>query len=291
MTEQDERAASFEKLKGFAHTVAEARLVFGALVQSVAEPLLPLMRQAAATVAGFMPAFAEAARAAQAAQTELDRTLRNAKSLGAMGWTVPYSASLQDLHRLVNAATDAQSADAAFAAYYGENDGAARRELLQDLLSRDDLADWRPLMEEVAVNVEAGRFRVSVPALLAVFEGVAHRWTPDFWTRQTRDGRRGRDPYFRAKLSGLAEDSIEFFEWSAMEAFVGALYSQAGELKPLMLNRHWILHGRGLPDANSTDCLRLIQAIHTGLELARDELDSSVPRQAPTSSRGDERAS
>jgi hypothetical protein len=131
MAEQDERAASFEKFRGFARTVAEAGLGFRALVQSGAEPLLPLMRQAAATVAWFMPAFAEAAKAVQAAQAELECTLRNARSLGAMGWTVPYSASLQDLHRLVNAATDVQSADAEFAAYYTENDGAARRELLK----------------------------------------------------------------------------------------------------------------------------------------------------------------
>lgn len=289
MAEHDERTAAFEKIQSFSRSVAELTVGFRTIFAGIVDH--SAFRQFAGIAASFPTWLSKLAQTVTAAQAGIDRTLRGAKSLGAMGWTLPYNASLQDWQSLVIAATDIGAADAAFGAYYDQYDGTARRSLIQDLLSRDDLADWRPLMEEVAVNVEAGRFRVSVPALLAVFEGIAHRWTPDFWTRQTRDGRRGRDPFFRAKLSGLAADSFEFFEWSAMEAFVSALYSQAGERKPLMLNRHWILHGRGLPDANSTDCLRILQAIHTALELARDELDGLVPLEAPASPSGGERAS
>jgi hypothetical protein len=280
MTEPDERATAFEKL-------AEAGLGFRTLAENIAEPF----RVAAAAAAALMPAIARAAQVFQAAQAELDRTFQNARLLGAMGWTLPYNVYLEDFHRLVGAATDAQSADAAFASYYAERDGVAKRELLVDLLSRPDLADWRPLMEEVALSIEAGRYRVSVPALLAVFEGVASRWTPEFWRSKTRNGLGGREVFFRTKLSQLAANSVEFFEWSAMEAFVHALYSQAGEQKPLMLNRHWILHGKGLPDANLTDCLRLLQAIHTALEMARDELNGLGPQQPSPRPSGDEQPS
>ncbi len=53
-----------------------------------------------------------------------------------------------------------------------------------------------------------------------------------------------------------------------MAAFVEMLYARAGKSKPRQLSRHWVAHGRGLPDARLADCLRLLQAIHTTLELS-----------------------
>ena len=39
--------------------------------------------------------------------------------------------------------------------------------------------------------------------------------------------------------------------------------ASSANAKPMVVNRHWILHGRGIPDGTQTDCLRLLQAIHT----------------------------
>ena len=59
--------------------------------------------------------------------------------------------------------------------------------------------------------------------------------------------------------------------WRSYKGFAEALYAyvdfHASE-KPAFLNRHYILHGRGIADSNLTDCLRLPQALHTLTALA-----------------------
>lgn len=222
----------------------------------------PVARMASQAIATWAPAVAEVVRTAQ---VDWNRLLKGTEALGALGWTMPFDATLVDLRSLVDAASDASSADAAFEAYYLRNEGAARRDLIADLLTRADLEDWRPLLTEVAACLEDQRFRVAVPALLSIFEGVAHRWTKDFWTA------RRRAEWFNSKISGLAQDSFDLAAWTAMRAFVEALYARASDTRPVIMNRHWILHGKGLPEASQIDCLRLLQAIHTAVELVKDD--------------------
>jgi hypothetical protein len=264
------------ELAGRRHVIKPRRQVNGSVKSQDDDPLLrsiaEVARGARAVAEQYAPAIHEASQVLvrvatewgswiQIACAEVDRTARLAQSLGMVGWTMPLNASIEDWYSLVNTAYDAASADTVFDAYYANHNGAARHELLQNLLARSDLADWRPLIAEVAFALDAEKYRLCIPSLLATFEGVASRWSDRFGKQS------GRNDFFRRTLRGMEANSFDSFAWSAMEAFVDTLYAQAKQTKPLILNRHWILHGRSPSEANLTDCLRLLQAIHTALEL------------------------
>jgi hypothetical protein len=191
---------------------------------------------------------------------EFDEALQNAEALGRLGWTVPLNASLPECVELLRAATTAEDADKAFTHFYSKDGGAHRAELVEDLLSQPDLAEWRDLLGEVAWAIEAAKYRVAVPALLGAFEGAAYvKWTTRFGHES------GRTAFFNKKIADLEPGSYDYLTWSAVRAFVEALYKEAKQTKPLLLNRHWVLHGRGPADAELADCVRLLQAIHTAV--------------------------
>lgn len=197
---------------------------------------------------------------------QFGEALANAEAMGRCGWTVPLNADVGECIRLLRAAHDPESADRAFVAFYSDHEGARFAELLVDLLNRPELVEWHPLLEEVIFAIDAGKYRVAIPALLCTFEGVAQR----AWTKQFDNGP-GRAAFFDRKLKGLAPDAFQRPLWSSMKAFVGELYVQARETKPVSLNRHWILHGREPAAGNFADCLRLLQAIHTAVTLVEHE--------------------
>jgi hypothetical protein len=249
--------------ESLARTLVEALAPAHDVLSRAAQAYAPLIQDGLTALANFV---AEWGPRILTAREELDRMLRQSVEVGKAGWTMPFNAALDEWHALLGMSSDPASADAAFEAYYANYGGQPRRDLVNDLLSRADLAEWKPLIEEVAFALDAGKYRICVPALIPVFEGVARRWEPRF------DKRSGREDFFRKKLRALNSDSFDFYEWSAMAAFVETLYIFAGETKPLRLSRNWILHGHGLPDANLADCLRLLQAIHSLLERAADDV-------------------
>jgi hypothetical protein len=61
----------------------------------------------------------------------------------------------------------------------------------------------------------------------------------------------------------IIADSFTDYFWRSIKAFVDQVFTKAGKSRPPMLNRHWILHGRGISDGTQVDCLRLLQAVRT----------------------------
>lgn len=204
-----------------------------------------------------------------------DEALESAESMGRFGWTVPLNVGLHQCVALLRAATDAESIDAAFLEFYGADAGARRAELLADLTDRPELLDWLASLEEIAFALDAGKYRIAVPALLATFEGVAiARLSPRFWRSD------GRKAFFDERLALHEAGSFDAVMWRALRAFVDELYQGAFEERPRALNRNWIMHGRGPAEASLADCLRLLQAIETALILSRDEPNEEGARAA-----------
>lgn len=62
--------------------------------------------------------------------------------------------------------------------------------------------------------------------------------------------------------------SLSLYLWRSTQAFVDTFFANAfGDVSPDLMNRHWILHGLGIPSGNRIDCVRVLQAIHTFAEL------------------------
>jgi len=199
----------------------------------------------------------------------VDTAMKNAESMGQMGWTFPMNASLPEFVRLLLVVPSGPEAtDAAFARFYTENERESLLLLFTDLRQHERLAEFGELLEEIAFGLDHEKYRLVVTALIPVFEGVARRcWVDGFWQGKARN------QFFDGKLDAAAPDSFDRILWSATRAFVERLYENNfhGDPKPLALNRHWILHGRGPADASRADALRLLQAIHTVVSLADEE--------------------
>ena len=215
------------------------------------------------------PAIERALEALEHANQTVDLAMQNAETMGRLGWTFPMNASLYECVTLLHETPNgAEALDAAFANFYFESEKESLPLLLADLRQHERIAEFGPLLEEVEFGLDHEKYRLVVTALIPLFEGVARCcWTDGFWKGTARE------QFFTAKIATSAPESFDRVVWSAMRAFVERLYEQnhQGDPKPLALNRHWILHGRGPADASGVDALRLIQAVHTVVSLADDE--------------------
>jgi hypothetical protein len=65
-----------------------------------------------------------------------------------------------------------EDVDAAFVSLYEAEDGSYFQEVTRDLLDREVLAPWRPLLDQVISAYQRLDFAITIPALLTVCEGV-----------------------------------------------------------------------------------------------------------------------
>jgi hypothetical protein len=204
---------------------------------------------------------------------DIEDALANAEAMGRAGWTMPLKVSFPECIALLQAATSPESADKAFVEFYSQDDREPLKELLASLHQQPKVTEFRGKLEGVAVLLEAQKYAAAVPALLAVFEGVARRcWTNGSWKEKARN------EFFELKLQSLEKGSADHIYWVATKAFVDTLYAPNHDPapKPQILNRHWVMHGRGPADENLADCLRLLQAIHTVASLDEESQPQSA---------------
>jgi hypothetical protein len=244
-------------------------------------PLLAVVAQAAASLAPLQGVLHEIGTALKPAlesewleslrrgQQNAETAMRNAEDIGRMGWTFPTNANFRDcVELLLEAPNGPKALDAAFVRFYIESERKSLVLLLADLRQNERLKEFGALLEEVAFGLDHDKFRLVVTALIPLFEGVARRcWIDGFWRGADRER------FFKIKIDSSSSDSFDRVVWSATRAFVERLYEKNldGDPKPLALNRHWILHGRGPADASLADALRLLQAIHSVVSLADEE--------------------
>jgi len=159
--------------------------------------------------------------------------------------------------------------DRKFVRLFSANRGARFDSLAGTLLERDNLAPWRDLLEECVSVYRRRQYRVAVPALLAILEGIL--------SAGCGNSTRVKAIVERHLASAPHEehDDLLWILWSAVDAFIGELFKrvQFSDSRPPVLNRHWILHGRDLQSASwsQSDSLRLFLAIDTASYMLSDE--------------------
>ncbi len=264
-------------LHELATRAAEAARPMLAVAAHAAGSLAPLqgvlhdisMKLRPALESGWLESFQQQMQAVATGLQAVETAMKNAEDIGRMGWTFPMNASLRDsVDLLLESPNGPDATDAAFARFYADNEKESLLLLLADLRQHERLVEFGALIEEVAFGLDHEKYRLVVTALIPLFEGVARRcWVDGFWQGAARN------QFFAAKIAASAPESFDRIVWSATRAFVERLYEKNfhGDPKPLALNRHWILHGRGPADASLVDALRLLQAIHTVVSLADEE--------------------
>jgi hypothetical protein len=219
---------------------------------------MPGLQEAAKMASIYAEASAKLMRELDRAQLSLTKAMKRAEGLGTFGWTIPMNFTPEGIVWLLDEATTRRAADKAFEDLYFSDGNRGLNHLKDLLVSDDSLKRYRPLLEEISKTLDAKHYRICVPALFSLIEGIAHHnWTPNFYKEK------GRRQFFESKLKGMASGSLGYYVWSSIKAFVNTVFKTATNTRPLIVNRHWIMHGRDIPDGTPTDCLRLLIAIST----------------------------
>ena len=193
------------------------------------------------------------------------QALEKAELLGTLGWTLPMNATPGEIVCLIFSIKDIPSADKAFTNYYMEHNATRLKCLETDLLTSNELQQWRPVLEEAILDLDDSRYRSCIALLLPLIEGVSaiNFSTPQFHKKTDRE------KFFLDKLQAERQGSLteHIWIWRSFKGFAEVFFKfidfKDPSCKPSLLNRPWILHGRGIPDPNLSDCLRLLQALDT----------------------------
>lgn len=199
----------------------------------------------------------------QPAVDRMVNAVRRSETLGKFGWAFPLDMRPPEYVAIAEESTSYEKADAAFLRYYTRNDGQACKHLIHLLINEPELQECKPLLHEVKQSYDDGRYRVCVTGLLPVLDYIAQKT----WNAPLNDRSSARKSIDR-KI-GVMPDSFTDHFWRSVKAFVDEVFVPATKSKPRTLNRHWILHGRGVSDGKQIDCLRLLQAIRTLQQLVK----------------------
>lgn len=177
-----------------------------------------------------------------------------ARKLGGLGWTVPMWAEPKLVFDVLN--MEPQAIEELFLSAYRENDRAQFRTLCDGLANRAILAPWRLLLDDCRCDFVEGRFRVVVPGLLLILEGLLVASRPT--------ARRAK-PVSIALEHQRESEMLNAAVWASVVAFLSVVFkghSFAGP-RPPVINRHRVYHGRDAATWGEAECLRLFQAVDT----------------------------
>jgi len=183
--------------------------------------------------------------------------VRYCETLGDMGWAFPLDMQPRDYVPIAEESTSCEKADAAFLKYYTDNDGQAYMRLMDRIINDSGLQECKEFLEEVSQAYDDGHYRVCVAALLPMLDHIAQKaWDAPLSIK-------GKAHKSLERKIGVLPDSFTDQFWKSTKAFLDRVFASVGKSKPTTLNRHWILHGRGISDGTQVDCLRLLQALRT----------------------------
>lgn len=205
-------------------------------------------------------------KAAEALREAIKEFERAGVELAAQGWTVPIWFT-PDIARELLKDRSAKRIDAVFVRVYQEKRARIFGEVSRDLLRRPTLKVWRPLLLQVFRAHRRKDFRITIPALLSIVEGLLMQGEGTSTKVKAEVERR---------VAQQGPGSLNRSLWRTVQVYVEELFrnSDFTGVRPHGLNRHWILHGRDNPAQwTCADGLRLIQAIDTLSGLLRPEGD------------------
>ena len=203
------------------------------------------------------PPFADIDAIIEQGNATLREIEPDATELGRRGWAVPmwgFYLCARDIVREV----PADRTDEFFLNSY-EADPSRETEVIERITTSAGLARWRAMIEQAVRAYTRGDYLVVVPTMLTVTEGAVAAASNSF------HGRRTRVPVQARALKAAAQRDFPRMALASVVGWAEVLFADHsfGADRPAMLNRHWVLHGRDVPDWTKVDCLRVFQFLDT----------------------------
>jgi hypothetical protein len=179
------------------------------------------------------------------------------EAIAQSGWTIPLSIDIRGFEELKKLVGSDAAIESYFVDYYnGPELKLMCRKIKRVLKSTAQQA----IFTECIAAFEKKMFSVCLTTLLTVLEGFI-----SVFDDNPQDIRVMRVCRFHADEEMRKRNNIKSLCWLSMYEYTKILYQKSdfSQPEPSTINRHWIQHGRTGKSAESTDCLRLFNALST----------------------------
>ena len=189
------------------------------------------------------------------------------KRIGENGWTIPMTMGLSDFEKLfdVSASDDNNIYDNFFDEFYKPKNF---NQMIKHINNSPIIDTQKQLFKDCIDAYESEKYLLCINSLIPMIEGILSQFDEDKTnTRMMKVCKKNVDE--TKNQSRLITNLI----WVSFYSFVSILYKQSNfaDNEPVVLNRHWILHGRAEREYRKEDCLRLINALYTIVSILRCE--------------------
>jgi hypothetical protein len=187
------------------------------------------------------------------------RISKAACKLADAGWAFFWDAAPSDVVALAEADLSPSALDDEIVGYYEHEEGAELKALAKRLMESPRLATWRPWLSEALWAYEQQKYRVAIPSLFSMIEGLVYETAGTLSDRTTK-------PAVQWQLKATKPSERGFFVdvgWRVVTTVLGALWRKHyfDEPAPDGVNRHRVLHGRSPEVGGKADALRLMVAL------------------------------
>ena len=179
------------------------------------------------------------------------------EAIAQSGWTIPLSIDIRRFEDLKKLVGDDAAIETYFVDYYN---GRELKLLCRKIKRALEVTARQAMFTECIAAFEKGMFTVCITTLLTVLEGFI-----SVFGDNPQDIRVMRVCKFHADEEMQNKNNIKSLCWLSMYEYTKILYqiSDFSQPEPSTINRHWIQHGRTGKSVESTDCLRVFNALST----------------------------
>lgn len=182
--------------------------------------------------------------------------MEKSAQLGAKnGWTLPPHTTMRESFEMMNN-KNKEEIDREFEEHYSitENYEVMKRKLSSKVFE----GKWKELLDQCFDNYERGYFKIAIPSLFLILEGVVFDIVKDqSWKKALVEIGQQIKP-----------ESIKRPVFISVKEFIFNAYSygnfEKATERPSLINRSWVLHGRdNINEWKKVDSLRLFNALYS----------------------------
>lgn len=171
------------------------------------------------------------------------------------GWTLHMLHFTPELLHVVGTHSR-EELDAYFYNYYSKNNNEILIVVFRQIQENSNIAQWKNLIDE-CINAYQNNYKlIMIPCLISIIEGLISKVLNN--PQSTKIMKPCND-------IAKEKDGVDKLVWLSIYKFIKRLFDNHdfGDMRPVVINRNWILHGRDETNWEQVDAIRLFVAIHT----------------------------
>ena len=177
------------------------------------------------------------------------------------GWTLPMDSQPGEVLDLVDSCSE-ENIDNYFYKFYTENNNENLLAIFEEIQENEAIIKWKRLMNECILAYKSELYLVTIPSLISIIEGLISTFM---------------DNPNSIRIMNVCKDMTTKHNgyhrllWVSIHNFIQNLFEKQNfnGMRPGLINRHWILHGRDETTWRDLDAIKLFVAVHALLVVSR----------------------